>query len=46
MTKNMLRHYFISNSLDDLEVFEEQMEAKGSFDAADPNANAGTRRGR
>jgi hypothetical protein len=26
---NMLRHYFISNSLDDLEVFEEQMEAAG-----------------
>ena len=26
---NMLRHYFISNSLDDLEVFEEQLEAAG-----------------
>lgn len=25
----MLRHYFISNSLDDLEVFEEQLEAAG-----------------
>ena len=24
-----LRHYFISNSLDDLEVFEEQLEAAG-----------------
>ena len=28
-TMNMLRHYFISNSLDDLEVFEEQLEAAG-----------------
>jgi len=27
-TMNMLRHYFISNNLDDLEVFEEQLEAK------------------
>jgi hypothetical protein len=26
---NMLRHYFVSNSLDDLEVFEEQLEAAG-----------------
>ena len=26
---NTLRHYFISNSLDDLEVFEEQLEAAG-----------------
>lgn len=26
---NMLRHYFISNSLDDLEVLEEQLEAAG-----------------
>ena len=26
---HMLRHYFISDSLDDLEVFEEQMEAAG-----------------
>ena len=26
---NMLRHYLISNSLDDLEVFEEQLEAAG-----------------
>ena len=26
---NMLRHYFISNNLDDLEVFEEQLEAAG-----------------
>ncbi len=26
---NMLRHYFISDSLDDLEVFEEQLEAAG-----------------
>lgn len=26
---NMLRHYFISNSLDDTEVFEEQLEAAG-----------------
>lgn len=25
----MLRHYFISNSLDELEVFEEQLEAAG-----------------
>ncbi len=25
----MLRHYFISNNLDDLEVFEEQLEAAG-----------------
>jgi len=25
----MLRHYFISNSLDDLEVFEEELEAAG-----------------
>ena len=25
----MLRHYFISDSLDDLEVFEEQLEAAG-----------------
>ena len=25
----MLRHYFISDSLDDLEVFEEQLEARG-----------------
>jgi len=25
----LLRHYFISNSLDDLEVFEEQLEASG-----------------
>jgi hypothetical protein len=25
----MLRHYFISNSLDDLEVFEEQLEVAG-----------------
>lgn len=28
-TMNMLRHYFISNDLDDLEVFEEQLEAAG-----------------
>jgi len=28
-TMNMLRHYFISNNLDDLEVFEEQLEAAG-----------------
>lgn len=26
---NMVRHYFISSSLDDLEVFEEQLEAAG-----------------
>ena len=26
---HMLRHYFISDSLDDLEVFEEQLEAAG-----------------
>ena len=26
---NMLRHYFVSNSLDDLEVFEQQLEAAG-----------------
>jgi hypothetical protein len=26
---SMLRHYFISNNLDDLEVFEEQLEAAG-----------------
>src|SRR3972149_3787470 len=26
---NMLRHYFISNSLADLEVFEQQLEAAG-----------------
>lgn len=26
---NMLRHYFISDNLDDLEVFEEQLEAAG-----------------
>lgn len=26
---NLLRHYFISNSLDDLEVLEEQLEAAG-----------------
>ena len=26
---NMLRHYFVSDSLDDLEVFEEQLEAEG-----------------
>jgi len=26
---NMLRHYFISDSLDDLEIFEEQLEASG-----------------
>ncbi len=26
---NMLRHYFTSNSLDDLEVFEQQLEAAG-----------------
>ena len=26
---NMQRHYFISNNLDDLEVFEEQLEAAG-----------------
>ncbi len=26
---NMLRHYFISDSLNDLEVFEEQLEAAG-----------------
>jgi hypothetical protein len=26
---SMLRHYFISDSLDDLEVFEEQLEAAG-----------------
>jgi hypothetical protein len=26
---NMLRHYFVSNNLDDLEVFEEQLEAAG-----------------
>ena len=26
---NMLRHYFISTSLDDLEVFEEQLETAG-----------------
>ena len=25
----MLRHYFISDSLDDLDVFEEQLEAAG-----------------
>ena len=25
----MLRHYFISNDLDDLETFEEQLEAAG-----------------
>jgi hypothetical protein len=25
----MLRHYFISSNLDDLEVFEEQLEAAG-----------------
>ena len=25
----MLRHYFISNNLDDLEVFEEQLEGAG-----------------
>ena len=28
-TTNMLRHYFISTNLDDLEVFEEQLEAAG-----------------
>jgi hypothetical protein len=28
-TMKMLRHYFISNSLDDLELFEEQLEAAG-----------------
>jgi len=26
---NMLRHYFISDNLDDLEVFEQQLEASG-----------------
>jgi len=26
---NMLRHYFISDNLDDLEVFEEQLESAG-----------------
>lgn len=26
---NMLRHYFVSNNLDDLEIFEEQLEAAG-----------------
>ena len=26
---NMLRHYFISSNLDDLEIFEEQLEAAG-----------------
>jgi hypothetical protein len=26
---DLLRHYFISDSLDDLEVFEEQLEAAG-----------------
>jgi hypothetical protein len=26
---NMLRHYFVSDSLDDLEVFEQQLEAAG-----------------
>ena len=39
---NMLRHYFISTNLDDLEVFEEQLEAARRFHTADPRTQPQT----